>query len=50
MKTSKIRIVVEAVRQRPRRALELFQDARFKPRVIPSRRAYSRKNSRVENN
>ena len=50
MKSSKIRIVVEAVRQRPRRALELFQDSRFRPRVMPNRRAYSRKNHRVETN
>ena len=29
--------------RKPRRAVELFSDARFQPRVVKSKRAYSRK-------
>jgi len=47
MKNTSIR-VVKVVPRRQRRALELYQDNRFKPRVIPNRKLYSRKNRQVE--
>ena len=47
MKTSTLKIVVQ-VPQRPRRAIELFQDNRFSLRVVRNRKAYSRKNTRIE--
>ena len=36
------KLVVTAPRK-PRRAVELFSDARFQPRVVKSKRAYNRK-------
>ena len=31
------------VLRRPRRAIELFSDARFQPRVVKNKRSYTRK-------
>ena len=43
-----VKIVVEAkAGQRKRRASELFVDGRFKPRVVNSGKAYSRKNTKI---
>ena len=35
--------------RKPRRAVELFSDARFQPRVVKSKRAYSRKSRNNRN-
>jgi hypothetical protein len=35
--------LVATAPRKPRRAMELFSDARFQPRVVKSKRAYTRR-------
>jgi len=40
----------KAPKQTPRRAIELFaSDSPFKPKIIPAKKQYSRKNTKVDN-